>query len=112
MLTPGLIYVNAELRFTASFFDQDGIGVDPTTVTFRTKSPCGVEASYTYGTDANVLRASLGNYTADFTVDTAGRWHYRWQTTGTGTVTANEGMFNVQRSAFFDSCCSDYGPCC
>ncbi len=108
MLAPGKIYVNTVLRLTVSFADEDGAAVDPTTVTFRLISPCCVETSYTYGTDSELTKASTGNYVAEIQPDRAGVWSYRWQTTGTGTTTANEGRFNVLRSAFFEDCCGDY----
>lgn len=107
MLAPGKNYINTEIRLTASFVDSDGDAVDPDTVTFKTYSPQGLVASYVYGTDSEVQKASTGNYTADVTPDKAGRWHFRWETTGTGTVLALEGDFIIQRSPFFD--CVDTG---
>ena len=109
MLEPGKIYINTELRLRASFQDSTGSPVDPDTVKFLTRSPYGRTVTYVYGTDAQVQRASTGIYTADFTPEEAGRWHYRWETTGTGTKIALEGDFIVQKSAFFNSPPLDYG---
>lgn len=106
MLAPGKIFVNTSLRLTVSFADEDGNAVDPDTVTFRMKSPCCDETTLVYGTDAALSKLSTGNYAADIQPDRGGVWHFRWQTTGTGTTTANEGRFNVQRSAF------DGNDCC
>lgn len=108
MLAPGKIYINTELRLTVTFRDDDGTLVDPDTVVIRTMSPCGTEATYTYATDDEVQKSSTGIYTADITPDEAGRWHFRWQTTGTGKTTALEGDFIVQNSVFYDWCCPDY----
>jgi hypothetical protein len=107
MLAPGKYYINTEIRLTASFVDSAGDAVDPDTVTFKTYSPSGQIASYVFGTDSAVQKASTGNYTADITPDKAGRWFYRWETTGTGTVLALEGNLIVQASPFFD--CADTG---
>jgi hypothetical protein len=104
MIEPGRYFIGGEVRITASFVDSSGDPVDPDTVTFRTCSPNNTKASYVYGTDSEVQKTSTGNYTADFTPDRAGRWHYRWQTTDAGTTTAIEGRdLIVQRSPFFDS---------
>ncbi len=109
MLSPGKIYVNTVLRLTVSFTDEDGVAVNPTTVTFKLMSPCCCgSTSYEYGVDANITRPSTGNYIAEIQPDEAGVWSWRWETTGTGTTVANEGTFNVQRSRFYDDCCWDY----
>lgn len=102
MLEPGKIFINTEVRFTASFTDSSGAAVNPTTVKFRAFSPSGVDTTLTYGDDPEVLNPLTGSFTADFTPDQAGHWYYRWESTGTGTTTAREGRFNVQYSPFFD----------
>ena len=108
MLEPGKIYVETELRLTAAFTDSSGTAVDPDTVTFKTFSPSRTSASYVYGTDSEVQKASTGNYTADITPDQAGRWSFRWETTGTGKKIALEGDFIVQKSVFFADPLADY----
>ena len=109
MRTPGKFYVNTEMRLEATFENSDGTAVDPDTVKFRTYAPSGAKASYTYGDDDEVQRESAGKYTADIVPDEAGRWHYRWETTGTGTKIALEGDFLIQESVFFDPPILDYG---
>ncbi len=101
MLRPGKLYVNTTVRININFQDEDGVDVDPATVTFKTLSPSCVEATYVYLTDTAVGKSSVGDYFADVVPDEAGRWSYRWVTTGTGTATAFEGAFLVQDSAFF-----------
>jgi len=108
MLEPGKIYVETELRLTAAFTDSSGTAIDPDTVTFKTMSPSRDDATYVYGTDSEVQRASAGNYTADIIPTEAGRWHFRWETTGTGKVIKLEGDFVVKKSAFFDDPLTDY----
>jgi len=100
MLAPGKLYVNTALRITVNFQDSSGSDVDPDTVSFLTRSPCGTETTYAYGTDSNVGRSSAGDYYADIQPDVVGRWYYRWATTGTGTTTALEGSFIIQWSPF------------
>lgn len=102
MLTPGRYYPNSPIRLTIAFTDADGAGVDPSTVLIKTYSPTGTTTTYTYGTDSEVQKSSVGNYYADITPDAGGVWYYRWQTTGTGTTYADEGTINVIRSPFID----------
>lgn len=103
MLAPGKRYVNSPVALTANFQSAAGSDVDPTTVTLRTMSPSRVEETYVYGTDSELVRDNTGDYTGTITPDEAGRWHYRWQTTGTNLVVADEGNFLVQSSEFFDT---------
>ena len=53
-------------------------------------------------------RLSAGHYSADIVPDESGRWHYRWETTGTGKAITLEGSFLVQRSVFYDTAFTDY----
>lgn len=108
MLEPGKIYVGTEIRLTAEFKDSAGTAIDPDTVTFKTFSPSRTEASFVYGTDSEVQKASTGNYTADIVPDEAGRWFVRWETTGTGKVITLEDNFIVRKSVFVDDPLADY----
>ncbi len=104
MLEPGRYFIGSEVRVSVTFTNSAGTAVDPDTVTFRTCSPNNTKASYVYGTDTEVSKVSTGNYTADFTPDKAGRWYFRWESTGVGTKTAVEsGDLVVQSSPFFDN---------
>ncbi len=100
---PGKIYAGANLRINVTITDGFDVPVDPTTVTFKTCSPCGQITSYVFGTATEVQRSGTGQYLADIAPEEAGRWQYRWQTTGSGTPFAKEGDFIVQASPFFDS---------
>jgi len=103
MLDPGRYYVNTQIRLNANFTDSNGAAVDPDTVTFRTYSPNGTKASYVNGTDTEIGNPAVGSYTADIIPNRAGRWFYRWETTGTGKIIAIEGSFIIQKSVFFDN---------
>lgn len=99
MLSPGKHYVNSPIRLTVNLGDAAGNDIDPTTVVFKTIDPAGGEESYTYGTDSELTRINTGDYAADITPDSAGRWLFRWETTG-GAI-ALEGDFLVQDSVFY-----------
>lgn len=103
MLAPGKIWPGTSLRLTVNFVDDDGVGVDPDTVTFSTYTPSGLKTSYVYGTDSEVGRSAAGAYYADIVPDQSGRWQFRWLTSGTGTTIASEGDFPVQASPFAGS---------
>lgn len=111
MLKNGRVAPGTPFRVTVTFQDEDGVAIDPATVTLKTLSPCGTETSYVYGTDAEVQRQSAGLYLGDITPDRAGRWRFRWESTGTGQTTVIEDSFIVQASKFSpydDECCWDY----
>lgn len=105
-LAPGKIWPGTPFRLTNTYTDNAGDYVDPTTVTLYVQDPAGNQSSYVYGTDTEMGRSSAGNYYADITMTSGGRWFYRWLTTGDGTTIANEGDVLVQRSPFVD----DMGP--
>lgn len=86
-------------RVAAPFTDENGAAVDPTTVTFKFKKPASAETEYVYPTDAELVKDSTGNYHVDLTLDTAGKWYYRWAGTG-ANVAADEGELTVQASHF------------
>jgi hypothetical protein len=111
MLKNGRVAPGTPFRVTCNFEDGEGDDVDPTTVTLKTISPCGTERSYVYGTDSEVQKDSTGNYYGDITPDRAGRWRFRWESTGAFTTTAIEDSFIVQASQFSpygDNDCWDY----
>lgn len=108
-LVPGKYYVGSVVRLTINYQNDAGTDVDPTTVAIRVMSPCGVQTTYTYGTDAEVGKSSVGDYYADITPDETGRWHYRWVSTGAGTTLVEDGRFQVQGSPFDDDVYRAYG---
>lgn len=86
------------VRVTAAFTNAAGTATDPTTVVCKVRSPSGI-TTYTYGTDAELVKDSTGNYHLDINITADGQWWYRWE--GTGAVQqAGEGSFTVARSAF------------
>lgn len=109
MITPGKIAPGQPIRLTTAFTDAvTELPIDPTTLEFDVKKPCGSKTTYTYGTDTELVKDSTGNYHIDVTPDIPGRWFFRWVSTGTGAG-ATEGFFNVQKSRFVDTdCYRDY----
>ena len=107
MLIPGRIYVNTTVRIPVNFQDAEGVDVDPDTITFKLYSPSAQITTYVYDTDAEIKRTSEGDYYVDVMPNEAGRWHYRWESTGTDKNTAVEGQFIVQVSRFFEPASSN-----
>lgn len=82
-----------------AFTDANGDPADPDSVTFRLMPPDGVEVSFTWPADAEVVRDGPGLFHTLVTVDTAGRYPYRFEGTGAVTVAA-EDVILVRHSAF------------
>jgi hypothetical protein len=80
-------------------FASGGTNVNPTAVLFKVKSPAGVVTTYTYGTDAALVRDATGVYHVDVSADEAGEYVYRFWATGTGQA-ASEGTFIVRSTLF------------
>ncbi len=87
------------VRATAAFTDSGGSALDPDTVTVKYKAPDGTETTKVYGTDAEVVKDSTGNYHIDISVTAHSTWYYRWESTGTGQA-AEEANFLVAKSEF------------
>lgn len=107
MLIPGRIYQFSTVRIPVNFQDADAADVDPDTITFKLYSPEADITTYVYGTNAQINRTSTGDYFVDVTPSLPGRWHFRWESTGTNKTTAIEGTFVVQVSRFFEPASSD-----
>lgn len=96
------VYDTGDLvRLLCAFADEDDEDVDPTTVTFKFTDPLGDTTEYTYDVDPEVdpelVRSSKGHYHVDISIDKAGAWYYRWESTGTGQA-AEEDTFEVRAS--------------
>lgn len=94
------VYQKGDLvRCSGNFKNSAGSDIDPTTVSFKFTTPGGVATTYLYGTDAQVVKDSVGNYHVDLSVNQRGDWHYRWESTGTGQA-AEDHQFTVAPSAY------------
>ena len=99
---PGKNYYNSLVIIDAKFRDQNDALIAPTTVTFETYDPDGVDATYTAGTDDEIVNSATGVYEARITPNKAGRWSYRWSGTYEGLTIREEGTFVVQESQWYD----------
>ena len=82
------VYIGTRRRVQATFKNSASppVAADPTTIVFHQRSPLGVRTSYTYVTNAEVVRTATGVYHVDVTPTEPGVWSFRFE--GTGTVTA------------------------
>ena len=90
--------VGDSVRMSAAF-TVSSVATDPTTITFKMREPDGTVTTYVYGTDAELVKDSTGNYHVDWGTSMSGDFFYRF--TGTGAcVAASEGYFTVKESRF------------
>lgn len=97
-------YPGSEMRFSVAFTLTDtGAAADPTTLVIKLKDPASTITTYTYGSSAEVVQDSTGNYHADIAIPSgtasAGKWSWRWEATG-AVVGATEGTFIVRETSF------------
>ena len=83
------------------FQDSAGTVFDPTTVTAKFTDPSGTTTTYVFGTDAELVQNSTGDYQFDVNVDAAGVWRYRIEgVTSSNNRGAAEGFFTAAASSF------------
>lgn len=90
--------------YTAYTLDSSSEGYDPTVVRARILDPLGVITVFLYGTDAELVRDGLGQYSVIIRPTVAGLFTYRWEAEDTGTDARygdEERQFIVRRSAFY-----------
>lgn len=75
-------------------FTVSGVLTDPGSVVCRVKAPSGVVTVYTFGSSAELTKASVGKYVCRPPVTAAGLWEYRWEGTSPAKG-AEEGQFYV-----------------
>lgn len=85
------------LRETGTFTNSGGTVADPGTVSFSYTDPSGSVTSYTYLTDAQLVRQSTGVYYVDIPASLEGIYRWRWLSVGTGAA-STEGQFAVVRT--------------
>lgn len=98
MTTKNAYDIGDLVRCTGTFASS-GSNVNPSAVMFKVKTPAGTVTTYTYGTDAALVRDSTGVYHVDVDAATAGDYVYRFWSTGTGQAAA-EGQFWVRPTLF------------
>lgn len=83
------------VRITAAWTDADGDPADPTAVFAAYSDPSGNVTTLEYNVDVELVRDSAGNYHVDIDADEAGKWRYRFYSTGTGQASSNTGQFLI-----------------
>jgi hypothetical protein len=89
------VYDKGDLvRCTGTFTDaiDNNAAVDPTVVNVSVRDPSGNVTTYVYNTDDEVNKSGTGIYYIDVNLDEAGRWYYRWHSTGTGQAAGENTM--------------------
>ena len=88
------------VRIKIAFRNQDGNLDDPTTVTFKYKvTKTGTPVVYVYGTDAEVVRESVGEYYCDVLVAQSDPHYVSFIGEG-GLDAVEEDVFYVNQSYF------------
>lgn len=88
-------YVGSLVRCGVTFTNAAGGAVDPTSVAFSYLGPGAQQGSYTYGVDAELVRASAGSYYVDVPAAVAGEWQIRFVGAGAVGQSAVQGSFEV-----------------
>lgn len=83
------------VRVTGTFTNSAGTAIDPAAVFFAYTNSAGSTTTLQYGVDGAVVKSSTGVYYVDVSASSAGRWYWRWYSTGTGQA-ADIGEFVVE----------------
>ena len=70
---------------------------DPGGLVLKIRKPDQALVTLTYGTDAALVKASVGLYYVDVLLDQAGRWKWRWEASAPNTGVV-EGWLEVRPS--------------
>lgn len=105
MSTDYNVYDAGDLVKLTNEFTEGGNYVDPPTVVCKVRHENGEATTYTYGTDANLIRTAAGKYECYISPALIGVWYYRWQAIDGSALQvrkagAEEGRFVVRRSNF------------
>src|SRR4051812_34729221 len=97
-MTEFIVGTLIKLPESIEFTDDAGVATDPDTVIFTVERysppPPSAIQTYTYGTDAEVIKDATGTYHLEYLVAAQGT--YLWRAAGTGAVQrAFEGWFTA-----------------
>lgn len=95
---PDVVYVNTQKAVWAQFKDSDGAYFTPTTITFKARTPAGVDTSYVYGVASEVIQYAVGVYALTVTVTSAGKWTVAAK--GENDDAVGQVQFDVRESVF------------
>jgi hypothetical protein len=88
------------VKVSVAFTDIDDAAFDPATVTCEVQAPgqdAGAKTTYTFGTDAALVKDSTGSYHLWIATDTVGPWVYGFVGIDSdGHEIANDATFDVE----------------
>lgn len=95
------ILVGNVVRTYATFKDIDDVLQDPSTVQVQIKDPSATITTYVYGTNAELVKASVGKYyvETDTSGQAGGTYQLKWNSTGTYKA-AGQTYFTVADTLF------------
>ena len=70
---------------------------DPTTLVFRMNTPNGTITTYTWQTDAALVKASIGVFHVDYSITQTGTHRYSFESTGVNAAYAEDSFIAVAR---------------
>lgn len=82
-------------QHTYGFVNLAGAAYDPTTVTVTVTEPDGVQTTYTYGVDSEVVKSATGTYYIIVAGAKPGQYTSRFKGTATGYSDSDERSVNV-----------------
>lgn len=91
--------VGDQVKVAAAFTNAAGAAADPSAVVFRVRAPSGTVTTYTYGTDADVVKTATGAYYLLLTLSASELWHVRAAGTG-AVVAADESVILAEKTYF------------
>ena len=83
------------VKVTGRFKSDAGALQDPTAVFFAFKNPAGTTTTYTYGTHAQLVKDSTGVYHVILDLDAAGKYTWKFYSTGTGKASAESEIISL-----------------
>lgn len=91
--------IGQQISSTVEFRNvTSGSLVDPTTITWKVRTPAGIETSYVYGVASEVTKTGTGIYVGTIRVQEFGLYASRWNGTG-AVVASDEEHFRGARSS-------------
>ena len=91
--------VGDQVKVAAAFTNAAGAAADPSAVVFKVRAPSGTVTTYTYGTDADVVKTATGAYYLLLTLSASELWYVRAAGTG-AVVAADESVIRAEKTYF------------
>lgn len=93
-------HVGDVVTIYGAWTNAGGTATDAGTVYAHYRDPAGTATTYTYGSDAELVKDSTGVYHVDISAALAGTWYYRFYSTGSGQAASLVNSFIVFPSDF------------